>query len=90
MSDSPEQVLDYIGANVQRIRIARDMTQEELATAAVVSTGFIKKVERGRTNIGVIALVQIANSLGVSPASLFRKAELPEAKRGRPRKAPKV
>jgi transcriptional regulator with XRE-family HTH domain len=89
MTTTPATVLDYIGANVHRIRTQRGMTQEELAEAAGVSTGFIKKLERGKTNVGVIALVQIANALEVSPASLFRKATLPEVKRGRPPKTPK-
>jgi transcriptional regulator with XRE-family HTH domain len=65
------------------------MTQGELAEAAEISIVSLHSIETGKTNVGVVVLIRVADALGVSPASLFRKATLPEVKRGRPRKAPK-
>jgi ribosome-binding protein aMBF1 (putative translation factor) len=80
-------VLTYIGANVRRRRLRVGLTQEALAEAADLDVRFLQRVERGETNIGVAAVVALADALGVAPGLLFRKAELPAAKPGRPRKA---
>ncbi|WP_437596564.1 helix-turn-helix transcriptional regulator [Sorangium sp. So ce590] len=82
-----EEVLGFIGANVRRIRLKRGMTQQELASAAGIALGFLQKVERAKTNVGVAVLVRLADVLGVRPGVLFRQRELPPVKRGRPRKA---
>lgn len=84
--DPAERVLEYIGANVHRLRVRRGMSQEALAEAANISPRFLQRVERGTTNLGVIVLVNLARALEVPPAALFRRAVLPEAKTGRPRK----
>ncbi|XXT24420.1 helix-turn-helix transcriptional regulator [Sorangium sp. So ce429] len=81
------EVLSSIGANVRRIRLKRGMTQQELADAAEIALGFLQKVERAKTNVGVAVLVRLADVLGVRPGVLFRQRELPPVKRGRPRKA---
>ena len=78
--------LGYIGANVRRLRRKRGMTQEELAEAAELDLTFVQRIELAKTNLGVAALVTIADALEVPPGALFRKAALPEVKRGRPRK----
>ena len=85
--DPAEGVLEHIGANVHRLRVQRGMSQEALAEAADISTRFLQSVERGKTNLGVVVLVRLARALEVPPAALLRRAALPEAKKGRPRKA---
>ncbi|WP_338046355.1 helix-turn-helix transcriptional regulator [Polyangium spumosum] len=80
------EVLGYIGANVRRLRLSRGLTQEQLAEAAELDLRFLQRVERGQTNVGVAVIVALAGALGVPPGRLFRKATLPEAKPGRPRK----
>ncbi|MDI3284945.1 helix-turn-helix transcriptional regulator [Polyangium sp. 15x6] len=80
------EVLGYIGANVRRLRLSRGFTQEQLAEASELDLRFLQRVERGQTNVGVAVVVALADALGVPPAKLFRKATLPEAKPGRPRK----
>jgi transcriptional regulator with XRE-family HTH domain len=85
-----DQVLDHIGANVHRLRVRRGMSQEALAEAADISARFLQRVERGKTNLGVVVLVRLAAALDVPPGVLLRRAALPEVKHGRPRKvAPK-
>ncbi|MDI1429617.1 helix-turn-helix domain-containing protein [Polyangium sorediatum] len=89
MTDRPARVVEilgYIGANVRRLRLSRGLTQERLAEAAGLDLRFLQRVERGQTNVGVAVVVALADALNVPPARLFRKAALPEAKPGRPRK----
>jgi transcriptional regulator with XRE-family HTH domain len=83
-----KKVLGYVGANVRRLRVARGMIQQELADAAGVHAQFVQRIELGKTNLGVAALVKLADALGVEPGALFKPAKLPEVKRGRPRKKP--
>jgi transcriptional regulator with XRE-family HTH domain len=83
-----EEVLRFIGANVRRLRLKRGMTQEDLAEAAEVALRFLQEIERARTNIGVGVLVKLADALAVAPGVLFRRQELPQVKRGRPKKTP--
>jgi transcriptional regulator with XRE-family HTH domain len=81
------EVLGYIGANVRRLRLKRGMTQEQVAEGAELDLRFLQRVEAGKTNLGVAVLVKLADVLGVAPGVLLRPAELPEVKRGRPRKS---
>ncbi|WP_437911395.1 helix-turn-helix transcriptional regulator [Sorangium sp. So ce302] len=83
--DHADVVLEYIGANVHRLRVRLGLSQEALAEAADISTGFLQRVERGKTNVGVVVLVRLADALGVEPGVLLRRAVLPEVTRGRPR-----
>jgi transcriptional regulator with XRE-family HTH domain len=82
------EVLGFIGANVRRLRLKRGLTQEQLAEAADIDLRFVQRVEHGETNLGVAVLIKLADVLGVQPGVLFKPAELPEVKRGRPKKAP--
>lgn len=74
----------YIGANVRRGRERAGLTQEKLAEEAELDLRFVQRVERGKTNPSASVLVALADALGVTPGSLFKKAALPPAKAGRP------
>lgn len=81
-----QEFFDYIGANVYRSRVRAGLTQEQLAEAAELDLRFLQRVERGKTNLSVTVVVALADALGVAPGSLFKKAQLPQAQRGRPTK----
>ncbi|MFR8248009.1 MAG: helix-turn-helix domain-containing protein [Lachnospiraceae bacterium] len=53
-------------------RKERNMTQDELAEAANLSTSYISQVETGRKNIGREGLEKIAEALQVLPAMLIQ------------------
>ena len=74
----------YIGANVRRGRERTGLTQEKLAEDAELDLRYVQRVERGGTNPSAAVLVALADALGVTPGSLFKKAALPPAKAGRP------
>ncbi|WP_437925342.1 helix-turn-helix transcriptional regulator [Sorangium sp. So ce291] len=82
-----DTVLVYIAANLRRLRQKRGMTQESLAEAAELDLRTLQDIEGMRQSVSLGALVRLANALDVSPAALLRPAEMPEIKRGRPRKA---
>ncbi|UCG37920.1 MAG: cupin domain-containing protein [bacterium] len=64
-----------IGSRIRRLRIANDLTQDELAQRADLTKGFISLFERDRTSISLEALGQILEVLGTSFAEFFREME---------------
>ena len=60
-----------IGANLARLRMDRDLTQEALAEKAGVSRVTVGKVERGTTLPRVATLRALAGALGVRVADLI-------------------
>lgn len=64
-----------IGIVVRQLREATGLSQEELAEQAGLHRTYISLVERGRRNITVDALSQIAEALGVYPSRLIADAE---------------
>ncbi|MFT3773041.1 MAG: helix-turn-helix transcriptional regulator [Minicystis sp.] len=84
--DRLAKYLTYVAANVRRLRAKHDMTQEALAEAANITLRHLAEIERAKTSVSLGALVAIAEALGVTPRDLLKPAEMPEVKRGRPRK----
>ncbi|MFO0762078.1 MAG: helix-turn-helix transcriptional regulator [Byssovorax sp.] len=83
-----QQVLQYIGANVSRLRRERGLTQEKLAEAAGIETNYVQMIEYVKTNPSVKVLVNLADALGVEAKALLEPAEMQKGKRGRPPKKP--
>lgn len=65
-------ILALIGQTVKEIRLARGMTQQQLADLCEMHRTFIVAVEKGRQNASTLTLVRIAAALDVLPADLFR------------------
>lgn len=60
-----------IGANLRRLRISLNLTQEELADRAELSKGFISQVERNLTSPSIATLTDLLECLGSSLKSFF-------------------
>ncbi|NLC31676.1 MAG: cupin domain-containing protein [Clostridiales bacterium] len=60
-----------IGANLRRLRISHNLTQEELADRAELSKGFISQVERNLTSPSIATLIDLLQCLGSSLSSFF-------------------
>jgi transcriptional regulator with XRE-family HTH domain len=73
-----------VGRRVAELRIARKLTQEELAERAEVSARYIQRIERGRENLTLVTVANLAKALGVEVVSLFRKAKGRPSRPGRP------
>ncbi|WP_374275067.1 helix-turn-helix domain-containing protein [Brevundimonas sp.] len=59
-----------VGRNVKRHRLARGMTQEQLAFAAELDLTYVGGIERGKRNPSIMVLGRLADALGVSPSTL--------------------
>lgn len=62
-----------IGLKLKELRIAKDLTQEELADRAELSKSFISQLERNLTSPSIATLVDILQCLGTSIHEFFRE-----------------
>lgn len=63
-----------IGERIKMLRQAKSLTQEELATRAGLTKGFISQVERNLTSLSVESLIGILDALDEKPSSFFNGA----------------
>ena len=59
------------GARLRAIRTERDLSQEELGRMIKVNRNFVGEVERGKQNICLDNILQLARALKVNPRDLF-------------------
>ena len=64
-----------IGERIKALRLASDLTQEELAVRAGLSKGFISQLENEQTSIQIDSLADILEGLGVTLAEFFSQAD---------------
>ena len=64
-----------IGKKLKRLRLKNNLTQEELASRAELSKGFISQVERDQTSISIATLVDVLECLGTNLKDFFNEAE---------------
>ena len=60
-----------MATNVRRARYARELTQEELAARAGISTRYLGSIERGAVAASVTVLGRLAQALRVDPGELI-------------------
>jgi transcriptional regulator with XRE-family HTH domain len=60
-----------VGRNVERLRRAKGMTQEQLAERSGFSQQYISGLENGRRNPTVVTLYEIATALDVTPVEFL-------------------
>ena len=66
-----EDTIKKLGHKVRIIRTDRGLSQEALAEKADLNRSFVGLLERGKTNITVKSLEQIANALDIDIKYLF-------------------
>ena len=59
------------GKRVPELRVARKLSQEELAELADLHRNYVGGVERGERNVGLLNVVAIARALRVLPSTLL-------------------
>lgn len=69
MSNNPWLAL--LGEQIKKVRLSRDISQEDLAFEAGISRSYCSGVERGVRNISAINLIKIAKVLEVEVGDLF-------------------
>jgi ribosome-binding protein aMBF1 (putative translation factor) len=63
---------DAMAINVRRTRHAGNMTQEELADRAGLSSRYLGSIERAEVSATIAVLEKLAKALGVDPGELLR------------------
>jgi len=73
-------LVQLLGRNVRAARLARGLSQEQLAFEAEMKRSYLSDLERGTRNPSVRALGRLAKALGVGPADLLvdQAAEIPQ------------
>ncbi|MES2343240.1 MAG: helix-turn-helix transcriptional regulator [Pseudomonadota bacterium] len=61
-----------VGRNVRELRLARALTQEQLAFEAQIDLTYLGGIERGRRNPSLLVLVRLAIALGATPGDLVQ------------------
>ena len=61
-----------VGQNVRRLRLAKNLTQEQFAELSGLSQQYVSDLERGRRNPTVVTLFELATALGTKPEVLLR------------------
>ena len=60
-----------VGQRIRKYRLAKGLSQEQLAFEADLHRAYIGQIERGEKNIGVQNLDKIAKAFKISPAKLL-------------------
>lgn len=77
ISHSGNQLHGHLGKTIRDLRLQHGLTIAEVALRAKVSRGMLSKIENGLTSTSLENLEQIANTLGVTIARLFRDYNVP-------------
>ncbi len=60
-----------VGSNVRALRIAKGITQEELAFEADLDLTYVGGIERGKRNPSLMVMTRLAEALSVNPVALL-------------------
>jgi transcriptional regulator with XRE-family HTH domain len=69
----------YLGSTIRQLRLQHGLTIAEISERAGISRGMLSKIENGLASTSLETLEQIANSLGVTLARLFRDYNAPSS-----------
>jgi transcriptional regulator with XRE-family HTH domain len=61
-----------VAENVRRLRIERQLTQEQLAHDVEIDLTYLGGIERGKRNPSVVVLGRIALALNTTPSELLK------------------
>ena len=71
-----DPVLVALGAAIRRCRLAKDVSQEELAHRSAIDRSYMSSIERGGQNPGILSIVRIARAMDLTMTELMAEAEL--------------
>jgi transcriptional regulator with XRE-family HTH domain len=78
------RLLESVAGNVQRLRKARGLTQDELARIVGVDLRTIQRIEAGELTFTIALLSELAEGLEAHPAELVSDAKRVRRRVGRP------
>ena len=77
MDEQSREKMKKIGLRIKEIRLQKHMSQQDLATTAVVSLPQVSEIERGNASMKLITFMRIAEALQVS-ADVLLRMDIPE------------
>ena len=66
-----EAAIKKFGDHLRLIRIAKNLSQQELELKAGISKNQVGNIERGEVNITLVSILAISKALDISPKELF-------------------
>lgn len=75
-SNRQDPILVSIGQTIRRVRLEREVSQEQLALLAEIDRSHLGRIERGDNNVAILTLARIAKVLGLSLKELMEEAGL--------------
>ena len=84
IDERTQQLLNYVAANVRKLRREQGLTQQALAERGGLDLIYVQRIERAAINATVSRLVRLADALRVDPGSLMSPAKQQVRTRGRP------
>lgn len=64
-----------LGDELRKVRLAADLSQEQVAIKAKITREYVSIVERGKRSPTVDVLLRICKGIGVSAADVIRRVE---------------
>lgn len=65
-----------LGKAIRQTRLAKGISQEDLALRAEVDRSYVGRIERGDNNVAILTLAKLAKALGTTVAKVTQKAKL--------------
>lgn len=66
-----ETAIKKFGEHLRQVRLAKNLSQQELELKAGISKNQIGNIERGEVNITLVSILAISKALEISPKELF-------------------
>ncbi|MEA2998632.1 MAG: hypothetical protein QOK17_465 [Sphingomonadales bacterium] len=67
-----------VGGNIRRLRLAKGLTQEQLAFEAKIDVTYVGGIERGVRNPSLLVMVRIADALEAGLADFIVGRDVPQ------------
>jgi transcriptional regulator with XRE-family HTH domain len=64
---------DTFALNLRRMRNARGLSQEAMASSAGINRSYFSKIETSDTYVGLEIIAKLSEALEVEPAEFFRR-----------------
>jgi transcriptional regulator with XRE-family HTH domain len=71
-----EELLIFIGSQIRHKRIAKNLTQFDLASTIDCEIKSIQRIEKGKMNLSLRMFLSISEALEITPAELLMNKEL--------------
>ena len=70
LSKRDQAACEAIGRRIREVRIAKGLTQEQVAPKLPITQSHLSAIERGKAAVG-LRLVRLARAMGVEPKELL-------------------